>query len=221
MKNVRVFYRKFGSCKYISHLDTNRVMIRAIGKSRLNIWRTEGFNQHAYITFALPLSLGFASECESMDFRVLDDNENLSLIPERLNSCLPDGIRVYRCVESVHKPAAIYSAKYAVTLESMTENDISFEELTKQWQVFLDLPEINVEKKTKKGMKTVDLKPYILACKLSAGEKLHFDLTLPAGSSLNINPNLLINAFSERIGVELYADITRVGIYTKEGEDFA
>ena len=80
---------------------------------------------------------------------------------------------------------------------------------------------VKVEKKTKKGMKTVDLKPYILACELSAGEKLHFDLTLPAGSSLNINPNLLINAFSERIGVELYADITRVGIYTKEGEDFA
>ena len=112
MKNVRVFYRKFGSCKYISHLDTNRVMLRAIGKSGLNIWRTEGFNQHAYITFALPLSLGFGSECESMDFRVLDDNEDLSAIPDRLNSCLPEGIRVFRCAESVHKPAAIDSAAW-------------------------------------------------------------------------------------------------------------
>ena len=81
MKNVRVFYRKDGACKYISHLDTNRVMLRAIGKSRLNIWRTEGFNQHAYITFALPLSLGFASECESMDFRILDDDEDLTRSP--------------------------------------------------------------------------------------------------------------------------------------------
>lgn len=221
MKNVRVFYRKFGPCKYISHLDTNRVMIRAIGKSRLNIWRTEGFNQHAYITFALPLSLGFASECESMDFRVLDDNEDLSLIPERLNACLPDGIRVYRCVESVYKPAAICSAKYAVTLEPMAENEISVEELKSKWTAFLELPAINVEKKTKKGMKTVDLKPYILACETTAGEKLSFDLTLPAGSSLNINPNLLLNAFSESLGIELYADITRVGIYTKEGGDFA
>jgi len=70
-------------------------------------------------------------------------------------------------------------------------------------------------------MKTVDLKPYILACETTAGEKLSFDLTLPAGSSLNINPNLLLNAFSESLGIELYADITRVGIYTKEGGDFA
>ena len=221
MKNVRVFYRKSGACKYISHLDTNRVMIRAIGKSRLNIWRTEGFNQHAYITFALPLSLGFASECESMDFRVLDDNEDLSAIPERLNDCLPEGIRIFRCAEAIHKPAAIDSAKYAVTLEPMNEGEISAEELSAKLESFIALPEIIVPKKTKKGMKDVDIKPYVLAFEQKAGEKAAFDLTLPAGSTLNINPNLLIQAFSDSLGVELYADVTRIGIYTKEGEDFA
>ena len=221
MKNVRVFYRKFGPCKYISHLDTNRVMIRAIGKSRLNIWRTEGFNQHAYITFALPLSLGFASECESMDFRVLDDNEDLSAIPDRLNACLPDGIRVLRCAESVHKPADIDSSTYTVILEPMNEDDISDKELSEKLKAFLDSPDIIVEKKTKKGMKNIDLKPYILAFDLHEGDKVCFDLKLPAGSTLNINPNLLINAFADQLGVELYADITRAAIYTKGGEEFA
>lgn len=220
MKNVRVFYRKFGPCKYISHLDTNRVMIRAIGKSSLNIWRTEGFNQHAYITFALPLSLGFASECESMDFRVLDDNEDLAAIPDRLNACLPDGIRVFRCAESVHKPASIESAKYSVILEPMNDGEISFEELSEKLNDFVQLPEIIVEKKTKKGKKDIDLKPYILAFDLRDGEKVSFDLKLPAGSALNINPNLLLNAFAESIGTELYADITRAAIYIKGGEDF-
>ena len=220
MKNVRVFYRKFGPCKYISHLDTNRVMIRAIGKSRLNIWRTEGFNQHTYITFALPLSLGFASECESMDFRVLDDNEDPAAIPDRLNACLPDGIRVFKCAESVHKPADIDSAKYAVILEAVN-SDISNKELSEGLTAFLRLPEIVVAKKTKKGMKDVDIKPYILAFEPRGGDKVSFDLKLPAGSTLNINPNLLLGAFAERIGAELYADITRVAIYTKGGEEFA
>ena len=221
MKNVRVFYRKYGSCKYISHLDTNRVMLRAIGKSGLNIWRTEGFNQHAYITFALPLSLGFASECESMDFRVLDDNEDLSAIPGRMNACLPDGIRVFRCAESVHKPADIDAAKYAVSIEPMKEDEISSEELSERLNAFLALEEIIVHKKTKKGMKDVDLKPYLLAFEMRDGEKVSFDLTLPAGSALNINPNLLLNAFADSIGVELYADITRTAITVKGGEDFA
>ena len=221
MKNVRVFYRKFGPCKYISHLDTNRVMIRAIGKSRLNIWRTEGFNQHAYITFALPLSLGFASECESMDFRVLDDNEDLSAIPDRLNACLPDGIRVLRCAESVHKPADIDSSKYTVILEPMNEDDISVKELSEKLNAFLASPEIIVAKKTKTGMKNIDLKPYILAFEPRDGDRVSFDLKLPAGSTLNINPNLLINAFADQLGIELYADITRAAIYTKGGEEFA
>ncbi|MBQ3330152.1 MAG: DUF2344 domain-containing protein [Ruminococcus sp.] len=221
MKSVRVFYRKFGSCKYISHLDTNRVMLRAIGKSGLNVWRTEGFNQHAYITFALPLSLGFASECESMDFRLLDDNEDLSAIPGRLNACLPDGIRVLRCAESVYKPADIEAAKYAVILEAMNESEISSEELSEKLKAFLALPEIIVQKKTKKGMKDVDLKPYILAFEMRGGEKVGFDLTLPAGSTLNINPNLLIGAFADSLGVELYAEITRTAITVKGGEDFA
>lgn len=221
MKNVRVFYRKFGPCKYISHLDTNRVMIRAIGKSRLNIWRTEGFNQHAYITFALPLSLGFASECESMDFRVLDDNEDLSAIPERLNGCLPDGIRVISCAESVHKPADIDSSAYDVILEPMNEGDISTKELKSELNDFLELPEIIVEKKTKKGKKDVDLKLYILAFDWRDGDKVRFTIKLPAGSTLNINPNLLFSAFADRIGTELYANITRTAIFTKDGEPFA
>ena len=221
MKNVRIFYSKDGACKYISHLDTNRVMLRAVGKSRLNIWHTEGFHQHAYITFALPLSLGFASVCESMDFRILDDEEDLSAIPERMNACLPEGIRVFRCAEAVHKPAAIESAKYDVCLEPMNGGELSCEELSNKLNEFLCLPEIITQKKTKKGMKDVDLKPYILAYEPIEGEKVRFSLTLPAGPSLNINPNLLLNAFAESIGTELYADITRVGIYIKGGEDFA
>ena len=60
-----------------------------------------------------------------------------------------------------------------------------------------------------------------MKCALRDGEKVSFDLTLPAGSALNINPNLLLNAFADSIGVELYADITRTAITVKGGEDFA
>ena len=171
MKNARIFFTKDGACKYISHLDLNRVMLRAIGKSRLGIWHTEGFHQHAYITFALPLSLGYASMCESMDFRLLDDNADMSAIPEALNACLPDGVRVLRCAEARYKPADIDSATYEVHLEPMSSGDISIIELYDRLDAFLNQPEILVEKKTKKGTKQIDLKGYILACGVNAGEE--------------------------------------------------
>ncbi len=220
MKNVRVFFEKDGACKYISHLDTNRVMLRAVGKSRLDIWHTEGFHQHAYITFALPLSLGFASTCESMDFRLLDDDADLSEIPAQLNACLPDGIRIYRCSEAVGKPADIDSADYEMRIVPMNDDEISSKELSDKLNDFLNQPEIIVEKKTKKGMKNIDLKSYLLACELSGGDDVMMKLRLPAGATLNINPSLFVGALSDYCGVELHADITRTGIYTKEGAPF-
>ena len=220
MKNVRIFFSKDGPAKYISHLDLNRVMLRAVGMSRLPVWRTEGFHQHAYIAFALPLSLGFASTCESMDFRLTDDDVDLSEVPARLNACLPEGVCVLRCAEAVMKPAAIASASYDVRLEPMNDDDISVEELLDKLKAFLNLPEIIVSKKTKKGTKDVDLKGYILACEVSDGDGVRFSLTLPAGGSLNINPSLFVTALSEYAGAELYAAVTRTGIYTQEGVDF-
>ena len=73
MRNVRVWFKKEGTAKYISHLDLNRNMLRIIHMAKLPIWYTEGFNPHPFITFALPLSLGFSGLRESMDFKLLDD----------------------------------------------------------------------------------------------------------------------------------------------------
>jgi len=69
---VRVFWKKEGRIKYISHLDINRCMARALKRSRLPVWHTLGFNPHIYTTFALPLALGYESECESVDFRLTE-----------------------------------------------------------------------------------------------------------------------------------------------------
>ena len=220
MKNARVFFTKDGACKYISHLDTNRVMLRAIGKSRLDIWHTEGFHQHAYITFALPLSLGFASTCESMDFRLLDDDADVSAIPDRLNACLPAGIRVISCAEPKYKPADIDSASYEAIIEPMENNKISLKELCSKLDQFLEQSEIIVEKKTKKGKKQINLKEYILDYSIEFSETVRLILRLPAGPTLNINPSLLIGAFADFCGVELHADMTRTAIYTKEGARF-
>ena len=218
MKNVRVWFKKDEQCRYISHLDLNRVMIRAIQKSRLPVWHTEGFNVHPYITFALPLSLGFRGERESMDMRILDDNLPLSAIKDSLADCLPDGITVFDVTEPKCKPGSIDSAKFKMRLSS---DDISTEELYKSLQELLSAEEILVDKKTKKGVKQIDIKEYFKDAK-------HYDtdndvvvrVILPAGSTTNINPTLLVNALSDKCGAEVYYDITRVDVYDADGRQF-
>ena len=56
MQPIRIFFKKEGRAKYISHLDLNRVMQRALRRACIPVWRTRGFNPHPYIAFGLPLS---------------------------------------------------------------------------------------------------------------------------------------------------------------------
>lgn len=58
MTTIRVWFTKTGEASYISLLDLQRVMQRALKRSGLPVWYTLGFNHHIYMTFAAPLSLG-------------------------------------------------------------------------------------------------------------------------------------------------------------------
>ncbi len=218
MKNVRVWFKKDDECRYISHLDLNRVMIRAIQKSRLPVWHTEGFNVHPYITFALPLSLGFRGERESMDMRILDDKLKLDVIKDELNKCLPHGLEVFDVTEPKSKPGAINSAKFKMRLST---DDISLEELYSKLQEMLVSDEILVDKKTKKGIKKIDIKEYFKDAKHYDTDKdIVVRVILPAGSTTNINPTLLVKAIEEKYDIEVYYDITRVDVFDTEGRPF-
>ena len=45
---------------------------RALKRSKIDFWYTEGFHPHLYLTFALPLSLGYESVAESVADIVAD-----------------------------------------------------------------------------------------------------------------------------------------------------
>lgn len=213
--DIRVFYKKRGRIKYISHLDMNRCMQRALVRTGLPCWHTEGFNPHLYLTFALPLSLGYESDCEIMDFRLTEETD-LAEVQNRLNAVLPEGLEVYRVALKGEKFDKIVSADYTVELYG------DVEQLELRFSDFLAEPWIEVEKKTKKGMKTVDLKPEILSCQTERGEGcLRLKLRLPAGKK-TINPGLLTDEF-ERVnpGLVSHVSFLRTAIWCGEGVPFA
>ena len=66
-------FAKEGRAKYISHLDLMHAMQRSMARCQMPLWFTEGFNQHAYVSVALPLSTGYSGECEFLDFNITSD----------------------------------------------------------------------------------------------------------------------------------------------------
>ena len=90
-----------------------------------------------------------------------------------------------------------------------------------QLKELLTSESIEVEKKSKKGIKTVDIKQGIKSFEVT--EKFDFaelDVVLSAGSSDNVNPNLLVSAFENRFLVSCDIDITRNDLYNADMELF-
>lgn len=188
MKDYRIVFEKRGRVKYISHLDLNRCMLRSVRRSGLPAWYTEGFHPHMYLMFPLALSLGAESICEVMDIRLTEEVPPEEIL-SRLNPALPVGLRALEVREPKNVTQDITSAEYEITLAG--------EELGSAWDDFLSQEQILIEKKTKKGMKEIDIKPLItVGAADSTAQTLDLTLRLPAGNEGNINVSVVTDAFA-------------------------
>ncbi len=183
MKNVRVFYRKKGRLKYISHLDMNRVFSRIARRSGIPLWYTEGFNPHPKLNFALPLSLGFESDYEAVDIRLEDDGFTTEQTYELIAPVMPEGLELIAVREPVMKVGEIAYASFDMYMDVPENID-----------GFFSLDKIETEKLTKKKqLKTVDIRPMIKDWS-AADDRL--SLLLSAGTD-NLNPNAVITALEK------------------------
>ena len=114
MITVRISFKKKNEASYISLLDLQRVMQRALKRSGLPVWYTLGFNPHIYMTFAAPLSLGQESLAETVDFKSEAEGYDWDAAAPALSACLPRGIKVTRIAPAVLDAGDIACAAYEV-----------------------------------------------------------------------------------------------------------
>jgi len=193
-------------------------MLRALHKSKIPVWHTEGFNPHPFATFPLPLSLGFRGVNECMDVKLEDDNYSFEEIIIRLNDCLPRGLQIFNVTEPVMKAGKIAYANFSMIIGS---EKISSSVISCKLKEFFASEQINIEKKSKKGLKTVDIKTGIKDFEITEKfDNIELNITLSAGSSDNVNPNLVISAFEQFTDTKYDVDITRNDLYNSEMELF-
>lgn len=212
MREVRIIFSKTGRCKYISHLDVNRCLSRAITRARIPLWYTEGFNPHPYMCFSLPLPLGVESLCESLDIRITGDISN-GEIKSRLNDTLPDGIKILDVYEDFRSCAEIAYSDYVFKYE-FKDNNGALAEL----KAVLDGDAITAEKKSKKGrkkiIKEIDIKPFIDRWGISSrGGEIVINARLAAGQSKNLSPELFSQAVLAGAGLDFeWKNISRLAL---------
>ena len=221
-KTVRIRFRKVGDLQYISHLDLQRTFSRILVRAKIPMWYTKGFNPHAKVIFGLPLSVGTESECEFIDLR-LERDMPPEEVKARLNRELTAEMQVYDAYEASSKVLDIGWAKYEMELhfagaDAAVATDIE--------RLFTTSP-VNLIKKTKSGEKEIDIVPMIRKIKAvydpAAPNRIRISTVLRAGATEHLNPEFLIKAAKEHLGIlsgdpatESYS-ILRTHVYCEDG----
>ena len=85
MADQRILFAKYGTAKYISHLDLMHTMERAFLRAGITIRHTAGFHPHPYVSIPLPLPLFFSSQCELLEFGLVEGS-TMEQLPEQMNN---------------------------------------------------------------------------------------------------------------------------------------
>ena len=198
-RTLRIKYSKKGLMKFIGHLDITRLLTRAIARSSIPVLYSQGFSPHMKVSFAPPLPLGITGDCEYVDLKI-DEAEAMHTPQEwrdELQKFIPEGLKIEEAkMLDENAPSLSESldrARYEITIpENFT---LSNEKLAR----FLQKTAIYVEKKSKRGVKTVDIRP-----SLECFEKLDnrteitkisvYELVMKVGQSASATPALVLKA---------------------------
>jgi len=214
----RLLFEKTGRAKYISHLDLMRTFQRAFSRAGIQIKHTEGFNPHPFVSIALPLSVGFSSQCEILEFGLVGGAE-AEEVPARLTAAMPEGIRILACYPGERKLKELYSIHYVMTFEFPGGRPSGCEDAIAE---LLGRESILMKKKSNKaksGFTEVDLIPLISSCEITAEEQtISFHMVVRAQNP-GLNPALLAEVLPEELRPDFTA-YSRQEILCEDGTVF-
>lgn len=264
---ARIKFQKYGSMKFVGHLDVMRYFQKLFRRANIDSEYTKGFSPHQIMSFAAPLGVGLTSDAEYVDVQLLSSDEPERMI-QRINEAITEGF----CIVDFHPllereenrknvtaMALVVCADYLVSFKDgyfLDEKTNTIEAFEEAFRCFMKQQEIVIDKKTKNSEKAVDIKPMIrfiafdekeyeqkrrdtltdearaaleqenilrtssVADCYENGRKVY--MQLETGSSANLKPELVIEAFYNflQLPFEKFAwQVHRLEVYTGNAEN--
>lgn len=213
MSKYAVTFYKEGLMRFISHLDLLRLFKRSFKRADIQLQYSQGFHPHPKMSFAQPLSLGYTSSCEVLEFETTTADAPDELM-KRLNEVLPQGVGISSCWQLPE------SGKTLAAAMEMAEYELRIPLAGKEWptaqqddqheaavtvalreaiSAYQNQEQIMVAKKQKKNpgkMQEINIKPLL---HVFDGAVVDNDILLTvktaAGSTANLSPELVLSSF--------------------------
>jgi len=164
VQRLRIRYAKRGRMRFTSHRDFSRAFERALVRAGVPMAYSSGFNPHPRISYAGAAPTGSASEAEYLEIGLAQacDPDDLR---RRLDDSLPPGLDVLEVTGTVGGARAdrLQASQWRITLP-----DVAPEAAADAVQQFLATRDVQVERMTKRGLRTFDCRAAVVS--LSSAE---------------------------------------------------
>ncbi|MGH3471193.1 MAG: TIGR03936 family radical SAM-associated protein [Nocardioidaceae bacterium] len=165
VQRLRIRYAKRGRLRFTSHRDFGRAFERAVNRARLPIAYSSGFSPHPRISYANASPTGAASEAEYLEVGLTQEVDP-AIVHQALAESLPPGLDVLRVV--VAAPGAL-ADRLQASVWQIRMPGASVPEVEAATKAFLATDRVEVERMTKRGLRTFDCRSAVVSLTVSTG----------------------------------------------------
>jgi radical SAM-linked protein len=167
VQKLRIRYAKRDRLRFTSHRDFARAFERAVRRARLPIAFSSGYSPHPKISYANASPTGAATEAEYLEIGLTRECDPETVRAD-LDTSLPPGLDVLEVVVAAgHGSLAdqLEASKWSIELRGV---DVAA--ALAAVDAFLAADAVEVERMTKRGLRTFDARADVLALEARAGD---------------------------------------------------
>jgi radical SAM-linked protein len=158
VQRIRLRYAKRGRLRFASHRDFQRSFERAMRRAGVPIAFSAGFSPHPKVSYANAAPTGAASEAEYLEIAVVERCD-----PDRLRTALdeslPTGLDI---VDAVEVRTGDFADRLQASHWRLVLPQVAPAQLADAVATFLAATEVEVQRLTKKGMRTFDARAAVI-----------------------------------------------------------
>ena len=159
VQRLRVHYAKRGRLRFSSHRDFARAFERALRRAEIPMGYSAGFSPHPKISYVGAAPTGVASEAEYLEIGVARECDP-EIVRGLLDQALPDGLDI---VEVLPAGPGSLAERMQASQWRLELPGVSPERAAVSVAGLLASEQVNVERRTKDGVRTVDARAAIVS----------------------------------------------------------
>jgi radical SAM-linked protein len=167
VQKLRIRYAKRGRLRFTSHRDFARAFERAVRRAHVPIAFSSGYSPHPKISYANASPTGAATEAEYLEIGLTRECDP-DTVRADLDASLPPGLDVLEVVVAGQGSLAdrLQASEWMIELTGV---DVAA--ASAAVEAFLAAEVVEVERMTKRGLRTFDARADVLALEALAGDQ--------------------------------------------------